>query len=157
MPIIPDVVVRQIQKSFKEGNLAGALTTLSFGLKVAVQLTPKNTPTRNADSLDIIQPEFSQKQMKGGIQINMMAESGSPKLDNRSPGFEGFMAQTLNGYELFTGTELGLSVLGATLPPDASVETQFNKEFAQGGTAPFVPVTRFDLSGYGALQFQRMG
>ncbi|NCR55360.1 MAG: hypothetical protein GPJ10_18855 [Microcystis aeruginosa L211-07] len=152
-PIIPDVVVRQIRESFTKGNQAAALTTLSFGLKAVVQLTPKNTPTRNADSFDIVQPTFPKRQMKGGVQINLMAESGNPKSDNRSPGFEGFMVQTLNGYELFTGTELGLSVLGATKAPDTSVETQFNKEFAQGGTAPFVPVTRFDLSGYGASNF----
>lgn len=152
-PIIPDIVVRQIRESFRQGEPALALTTLSFGLKAGIQLLPKNSPTRNADSLDILQPEFPQKQMKGGIQINMMAESGNPKSDSRSPGFEGFMAQTLNGYELFTGTELGLSVLGATFQPDASVETQFNKEFAIGGTDPFVPVTRFDLSGYGASNF----
>lgn len=152
-PIIPDVVVRQIRKSFTEGNPAAALTTLSFGLKAIVQLSPQNTATRNADSLDIVQPAFPQKKMKGGIQINLMAESGNPKFDSRSPGFEGFMAQTLNGYELFTGTELGLSVLGATLQPDASVETQFNKEFAASGSARMVPVTRFDLSGYGESNF----
>lgn len=152
-PIIPDVVVRQIRKGFTEGNPAVALTTLSFGLKAIVQLSPQNTAIRNADSLDIVQPSFPQKKMKGGIQINLMAESGNPKSDSRSPGFEGSMVQTLNGYELFTGTELGLSVLGATFQPDASVETQFNKEFAAGGSNPFVPVTRFDLSGYGASNF----
>jgi hypothetical protein len=152
-PIIPDVVVRQIQESFTLGNPAAALTTLSFGLKAVVRLTPQNTATRNADSLDIVQPAFPQKLMKGGIQINLMAEAGNPKFESRSPGFEGFMAQTLNGYELFTGTELGLSVLGATFQPDASVESQFNKEFASGGTAEMVPVSRFDLSGYGASNF----
>lgn len=152
-PIIPDVVVRQIRKSFTEGNHVVALTTLSFGLKAIVQLSPQNTISRNADSLDIVQPAFPQKKMLGGMQINLMAESGNPKSERRSPGFEGFMVQTLNGYELFTGTELGLSVLGATFQPDASVESQLNKEFAQGGTDPFVPVTRFDLSGYGASNF----
>lgn len=152
-PIIPDVVVRQIRENFIQGNQTAALTTLSFGLKAAISLLPQNSPARNADSLDILQPEFPQKMMKGGIQINLLAESGNPKSDSRSPGFEGFMAQTLNGYELFTGTELGLSVLGATLQPDASVETQFNNEFAPGGTAQIVPVTRFDLSGYGASNF----
>lgn len=152
-PIIPDVVVRQIKENFIQGKPTAALTTLSFGLKAGISLRPQNSPARNADSLDIIQPEFPQKKMKGGIQINLMAESGNPKSGNRSPGFEGFMTQTLNGYELFTGTELGLSVLGATFQPDASVETQFNKEFATGGTDPFVPVTRFDLSGYGASNF----
>ena len=152
-PIIPDIVVRQIRESFRQGNPAAALTTLSFGLKAVVRLSPKNSPDRNADSLDIVQPEFPKKRMKGGIQINMMAEAGNPQYARRSPGFEGLMAQTLNGYELFTGTELGLSVLGATLQPDASVETQFNKEFAPGGSNPFVPVTRFDLSGYGASNF----
>lgn len=152
-PIIPDVVVRNIQKSFTQGSPAAALTTLAFGLKAVVQLTPQNTATRNADSLAIFQPDFSQKKMKGGIQINMLAESGNHRAANRSPGFEGYMAQTLNGYELFTGTELGLSVLGATVQPDASVETQFNKEFFSGGTDPFVPVTRFDISGYGGSNF----
>lgn len=152
-PIIPNVVVRQIKESFAGGSPAAALTTLSFGLKAIVQLSPHNTAKRNADSLDIVQPAFPQKKMQGGIQINLLAESGKPKFESPSPGFEGFMVQTLNGYELFTGTELGLSVLGATLQPDASVETQFNKEFAPGGSNPFVPVTRFDLSGYGASNF----
>ena len=152
-PIIPDVVARNIRESFTQGNPAAALTTLSFGLKAVVRLTPQNTPTRNADALTIVQPAFPQKGMKGGIQLNLLAESGHPKFESRSPGFEGFMAQTLNGYELFTGTALGLSVLGATLQPEASVETQFNKEFSASGTAAMVPVTRFDLSGYGASNF----
>ena len=152
-PIIPDIVVSHIRESFNTGRPAVAMTTLSFGLKTIVSLQPLNTTSRNADSLNIVRPEFPQKLMKGGIQINLMAESGNPKFDSRSPGFEGFIAQTLNGYELFTGTELGLSVLGATLQSDASVETQFNKEFAPGGTNPYVPVTRFDLSGYGASNF----
>lgn len=152
-PIIPDVVVRQIQKSFAEGKPTAAMTTLSFGLRAIVQLTSQNTASRHADSLDIVQPEFPQNRMKGGIQINLMAESGNPLTTERSPGFEGFMVQTLNGYELFTGTELGLSVLGATLQPDSSVETLFNNEFAPGARNPFVPVTRFDLSGYGASNF----
>ena len=151
--IIPDVVVRQIKKSFTEGNPTAALTTLAFGLKAVVQLTPQNTASRNADSLELLQPEFPQKKLKGGLQINLLAESGNPKSDSRSPGFAGYMAQTLNGHELFTGTELGLSVLGATLQPDASVETQFNEEFAPGGSNPSVPVTRFDLCGYGASNF----
>lgn len=152
-PIIPDLVVRQIQKSFTEGKPAVALTTLSFGLKAALRLTPQNTAARNADSLALLQPEFPQREMKGGMQINLTAESGMPKAMDRSPGFEGFMVQTLNGYELFTGTELGLSVLGATFQPDASVETQFNNEFSISAKTPLVPVTRFDLSGYGASNF----
>lgn len=152
-PVIPDIVVHQIKDAFHKGEQAIALTTLSFGLKAGIALLPKNSSTRNADSLEVIQPEFPQKKMKGGIQINLRAESGSPKFESPSPGFEGLMVQTLNGYELFTGTELGLSVLGATFQPDASVETQFNNEFASDGSNPFVPVTRFDLSGYGASNF----
>jgi len=152
-PIIPDVVLNQIHDSFRTGSQAVALTTLSFGLKALVRLAPENTSERNADAMNIVQPSFPKKQMKGGIQINLMAESGSPKFDSRSPGFEGQMVQTLNGYELFTATELGLSVLGATKGTDGSVETQFNKEFSASGSNPFVPVTRFDLSGYGASNF----
>ena len=44
-------------------------------------------------------------------------------------------------------------MLGATFQSGASVESQFNKEFSTGGTKPFVPVTRIDLSGYGASNF----
>ena len=152
-PIIPEVVVRQVKDEFSKGKQALALTTLSFGLKAGLVLTPENTANRNADALNIVRPEFPNKNMKGGIQVNLMAESGIPKHESPSPGFEGLMVQTLNGYELFTGTELGLSVLGATLQSDASVESQFNAEFASGGSNPFVPVSRFDLSGYGASNF----
>ncbi len=152
-PIIPDVVARHIQKSFTEGSAATALTTLAFGLKAVMQLTPQGTGSRNADSLAIVQPEFSQKKLMGSMQIKMLAESGNPLSGTRSPGFEGFMAQTLNGYELFSATELGLSVLGATFQSDASVETLFNEEFSSDGSDPFVPVTRFDISGYGASNF----
>ncbi len=167
-PIIPEVVVRQIKDEFSKGKQAIALTTLSFGLKARLVLNPypvkeekviENgkekiiTPGRKPDSLDIVRPDFSNKKMKGGIQLNLMAESGTPFYKSPSPGFKGSMVQTLNGYELFKGTELGLSVLGATKQPDASVETQFNKEFAVGGSNPFVPVTRFDLSGYGGSNF----
>jgi hypothetical protein len=152
-PIMPEVVVRQIKDEYSKGKQAIALTTLSFGLKAGLTLTPTNTANRNADALNIVRPEFPNKNMKGGIQVNLMAESGIPKHESPSPGFQGLMVQTLNGYELFTGTELGLSVLGATLQSDASVESQFNAEFAPGGSNPFVPVTRFDLSGYGSSNF----
>jgi len=152
-PIIPEVVARQIDEEFSKGKQAVALTTLAFGLKAGFTLDPLNTVNRNADSLNIVRPEFPNKNMQGGIQFNLMAESGTPKFESPSPGFEGLMVQTLNGYELLTGTELGLSVLGATLQSDASVESQFNAEFSLGGSNPFVPVTRFDLSGYGASNF----
>lgn len=152
-PIIPEIVVKQIKDEFHKGEKVRVLTTLSFGLKADVYLSPVSSLDRNADSLDIVRPEFSNKKMRGGIQVNMMAESGRPNYESPSPRFAGFMVQTLNGYELFTGTELGLSVLGATLQSDASVESQFNAEFGSGGSNPFVPVTRFDLSGYGASNF----
>jgi len=172
LPIIPDIVVRQIKNCFAEGNLASVWTTLSFGLKAIVMLSPQNAEQRNADSLTIVQPVFPQKhasggilqspwqQMKGSIQISITAESGNPEANlplSPSPGFLGYMAQTLNGYELYTGTELALSVLGATKQSDASVETQFNAEFSKEGSKPFVPVTRFDLSGYGASNFSEWG
>lgn len=155
-PVIPDIVMRQIQNSFRDGQETIALTTLAFGLKAGFYLIPQNTEKRNADAIDIIRPDFSDKSLKGGIQVHLSAESGTPKHPSPSPGFEGIMVQTLNGYELSTGTELGLSVLGATFQPGASVETQFNNEFAfpsDPSQRTFVPVTRFDLSGYGASNF----
>ncbi|WP_340201936.1 hypothetical protein [Ascidiimonas sp. W6] len=152
-PIIPDIVAQQIRDSFDSGHEALALTTLAFGLKVAMNLTPQEAVNRNADAIDFIQPSFPDKKMTGGIQVQLSAEAGNPKNTSPSPGFKGLMAQSLNGYELSTGTPLGLSVLGATLQSDASVETQFNKEFSGSGTNPFVPVTRFDISGYGGSNY----
>jgi hypothetical protein len=152
-PAIPDVVVKHIKERFDEGSEAAAITTLSFGLKAALRLTPVDSSSRNRDSLECLQPQFPDKDMKGGIQIKMTAESGHAHNADKSPGFQGSMAQTLNGYDLLTGTELGLSVLGATLQPEGSVESQFNEEFAQGAATPFVPVTRFDIAGYGASNF----
>lgn len=152
-PVIPDIVARQIRDSFDNGNQAFALTTLSFGLKAAMFLSPRDAAQRNADDIDFIQPSFPDNKMTGGIQVKLSAESGNPKHASPSPGFNGLMAQSLNGHDLSTGTPLGLSVLGATLQSDASVETQFNKEFSGIGTNPFVPVTRFDISGYGGSNY----
>ncbi|MDF1699265.1 MAG: hypothetical protein P1U56_25645, partial [Saprospiraceae bacterium] len=152
-PIIPDLLIHQIKDSFVAGEDALALTTLSFGLKAGFTLKSSESARRNADAIEFVQPVFDQKKMKGGIQFSLKAEGGNPKFNSPSPGFEGIMVQTLNGYELFTGTPLGISVLGATKQPQASVERRFNAEFGPDARIPFVPVTRFDLSGYGASNF----
>lgn len=152
-PVVPKIVADEIQSNFEAGAPAAVLTTLSFGLKAVLGLSPVDSASRHADSMEQVQPSFEERQLRGGRQIKLLAESGSPVKTERSPGFPGFTTQTLNGYELLTGTPLGLSVLGATVQSPASVESQFNDEFSVSGTEPFVPVTRFDLSGYGASNF----
>ena len=57
----------------------------------------------------------------------------------------------LNGVDLYSGTPLNISVLGATAGSAGSVESLFNNEFAN--LRPRVPVTRYDVSGYGASTF----
>ncbi|GAB5417587.1 MAG: hypothetical protein Crog4KO_08600 [Crocinitomicaceae bacterium] len=153
LPIIPDVVTQQITDSFNTGNEVLAMTTLSFGLRSLMQLLPSNSATRNADGMEIIRPDFASKNMKGGIQLLLSAEDGNPKSDARSPGFEGFTVQTLNGRDLYSGDDLAISVLGSTSQPAASVESFFNNQFSVGKPTQFVPVTRFDLSGYGGSNF----
>lgn len=153
VPMIPEVVVKSLVKDFQSGTPAAMMTTLPFGLKAAVTLRTSSQGSRSPDSLEITRPEFIDQGVRGGVQLTMKAESGAQHPNAQSAYFDGATVQLLNGVDIETGAALGISVLGGTNQPASTVESFFNNEFSPGGALPRVPVTRFDISGYGGSNF----
>lgn len=150
---IPDLALETMVDEFGNGRGMGMVTTLPFGLKAGLMLQPTDQLARRADTAAFTAPTFDEsgEALAGGLQLTLRAEGGIERPGRESPSFQGAAAQLLNGVDLATGAPLGISVLGETLTPAASVETMFNNEFA--GANPRVPLTRYDVSGYGGTTF----
>lgn len=159
VPIAPIPVINKILNSYQQGNPAAVLFTLPFGMK-AVATLPK--PSRIGPlpvprpGLAMLQPEFTDQNLTGGRQVSMTAARplfeilGSPAA---SPSLPGATVQLRNLIDPNLNP-LDVSILGNPVDPI------FNGTFAPpgsdpdgGGKFPAVPVTRMDLSGYGASMF----
>lgn len=151
-PVIPEPLLTTTKEVFDGGDNVVFRTTLPFGLITVVDLQPKDNGPRRADSYEITQPDFPAGTTKGGLQITAKAEGGLEKPGEISPYFEGATRQLINGVDLASGAPLGLSVLSGTGDPAGDVETIFNNDMTAN---PKVPVTRFDLSGYGGSNFSK--
>lgn len=153
VPIAPIPVVNEILNSYNAGNSAALLFTLPFGMK-AVATLPKATPRIGPlpvprPGLTMLQPSFTAQNLESGRQVSMTAArplfevlgSGSPTL----PGATVQLRNLINTSQ----TPLDLSILGNAVDPI------FNGTFAPApvGAHPAVPVTRMDISGYGANMF----
>jgi len=149
-PAIPEDVLEGTRDAFADGKDVTFRTTLPFGLITVVRVNPNDTAGRKADRYELTRPDFPGDNARGGLQITAHAEGGRTDEGGISPMFAGQTRQLINGVDLATGTPLGLSVLGSTGDPAGSVETVFNNDMSSN---PKVPVTRFDLSGYGGSNF----
>jgi hypothetical protein len=150
VPAIPEDTLRGTFEAYSDGTPVAFRTTLPFGLVAAVQLEPNQAGPRKPDTYELVRPEFPSVNSVGGYHVTAQAEGGRPDLGGVSPMFAGRMRQLINGVDLASGTPLGLSVLGSTADPGGSVETVFNNDMTANAR---VPVTRFDLSGYGGSNF----
>ncbi|MCA9593853.1 MAG: hypothetical protein KC776_11100 [Myxococcales bacterium] len=149
-PVFPDGALKGNYDAFGDGTSVGLRTTLPFGLVTVAIVSPTPSSSRPADLLQLTRPEFPAENVTGGRQVTAIAEGGRDAAGGVSPVFRGVMRQLINGVDLASGAPLGLSVLGSTADPGGSVETVFNNDM---GANPRVPVTRFDISGYGASNF----
>ncbi|MEM8962291.1 MAG: hypothetical protein AAGD38_12480, partial [Acidobacteriota bacterium] len=147
VPVAPRPVVEQIVAEHAS-QPAGAMFTLPFGMKAAAMLRRQGGGRTAALTLD--RPVSTDGELTGGMQLSMRATGF---VGSESPGFDGATYQTRNGVDPVTRAPLGISVLWASANPASSAETIFNNEMGPGGTDPRVPVTRLDISGYGASMF----
>lgn len=127
-----------------------ALFTLPFGIKALALLRKQyesdNPIRRGADVL--YEPKKFSEGVKGAMQLRLNA--GAPYIDVESDTFMGSTIQINNVLEL-DGSARGNSTLGTI------VTEVFNNEFLLQPFNPIrqrgVPLTRIDLSGYGASTF----
>jgi hypothetical protein len=140
---------RKNDKNFR----AFSFFTLPFGMKAAALLTENyrfNNVDRQGGNLSGNKYSF-EEQLQSALQLRM--DAGTPLRDGDSHMFMGTTVQVNNILD-FLGNATGNSTLGG------SVTEIFNREFFYDSNYPFelykqrgVPVTRMDLSGYGANMF----
>lgn len=135
-----------------ENFAALTLMTLPFGLKALALMQNQhdftdengNSSSRKGTELRLNAEEFAQ-QLRGGLQLQLNA--GEAYIMGESPMFVGNTVQLNNVLDL-AGNSQGDSTLGRT------VTEIFNNEFFdQPMQQRGVPLTRIDLSGYGASSF----
>ena len=151
VPIAPIPVLNQIVSSYQAGSTAAALFTLPFGMKAVAKLpAPVHTfpiPTARP-SMSFNQPSFTPQNLTGSLQVNLSAARPLFGLPNSpSPTLPGATVQLRNLINPSGLAPFDLSILGANVDPT------FNTQFNPGQPGASVPVTRIDLSGYGASMF----
>jgi hypothetical protein len=122
--------------------------TLPFGIKAVAELQKHGSGSPFAGPfMSDIRPDFTAIGLKGGIQLRFEAATSlhaSPGLNPESPSFPG-LAQQLHNARFF-----GSPIAETVLTP---IDDTFNSNFGTTALHPRVPVTRFDLSGYGESIF----
>jgi hypothetical protein len=122
---------------------AVAAVSFPFGIRAVALLQPPSRVALFGSALDLHRPGFSAASVTGGHQLRATAPRRvlGPGLN---PSFPGATVQLSNG--LHNGVAVGLS------PIDPLTDI-FNGDFAPGGVEPQVPVSRFEIAGYGESVF----
>lgn len=154
VPTIPGLTLDGLVNAHQGGDAVTVFTTLPFGMAALMQLRPQQGDGNPADGMAYVRPAFAdpdRSPLLGAMQVSLTPGATRPRKEAESPSFEGIAIQTRNGVFLSTGRPMDISVLGATAGGDGDVESTFNGEFATGN--PCVPLTRYDICGYGASTF----
>ncbi len=151
---LTDYLVRNFEKH-PDDFKAFSFMTLPFGLKALAVLqehysyTDENGSTTTRKGTDMLNnSEEFKDEVKGALQLQLNA--GEAFIDGESDMFIGSTIQLNNVLDL-TGTSNGDSTLGRTVTEifnDEFLFEPFNLKRQRG-----VPLTRIDLSGYGASTF----
>jgi hypothetical protein len=153
VPIAPIPVCDSLVDAYDKepDNITLASFTLPFGIRSLAYLYKTNAKQQGSDkekpSIRFNAPEFD-NDLKGGIQLKLSAGSGPN--DDESNMFSGFTLQMNNVLDL-NGQPTDTTTLGE------DVAFIFNGDFFNPLTnmddQRGVPVTRIDVSGYGASTF----
>jgi hypothetical protein len=154
VPTIPELTLDGLVNAHQGGDGVTVFTTLPFGMAALMQLRPQQGDGGPVDGMAYVQPAFAdpdRSPLLGAMQVSLTPGATRLRKEAESPSFEGMAVQTRNGVLLSTGSPMDISVLGATAGGPGDVESTFNSEFATGN--PCVPLTRYDICGYGASSF----
>ena len=148
VPIAPIPVCDMLVDAYEKepGNLTAAYFTLPFGIRSLAYLY-KTNPKEPKPALAFNAPSFD-NDLKGGIQLKLTAGAGLNAKESNL--FRGFTLQVNNVVDL-NGKKTDTTTLGG------DVSAIFNQDFFLAPTdldkQRGVPLTRIDLSGYGASTF----
>jgi hypothetical protein len=146
VPIAPLPLCDALVDSYahESGNLTGAYVTLPFGLRSLAFLYRTNKSQADKPGLDFVAPQFDSG-LTGGLQLKLTAGSGFNPFEDDL--FRGFTMQVDNVLDLF-GNDTRTTTLGE------DVAKIFNRNFSTAAGSlddqSGLPVTRLDVSGYGA-------
>ena len=149
VPVAPIPLCDWLVTAYKEepDNLTTAYFTLPFGIRALAYLYKTNALQSQKPSIEFNGPSFDDG-VEGGMQLKLTAGSGFNAKEGNL--FRGFTLQ-LNNVLNHDGTRTDTTTLGE------DVAKIFNQEFF--GVFPTldtqrgVPLTRIDVSGYGASTF----
>jgi hypothetical protein len=154
VPVTPRAAIDSMLNTYHSTQVSSV--SIRFGLPFAIvafaQLSKPAFPVTPVPGINQVQPNFQDSNMSGGDQISFRAARSrliSP-LPSRSPSFSGFTNQFLTA--LTDGQNIGDSAIGMSVDGTSHFNTDFNDKFGSA-TTPFVPVVRYDLSGFGASTF----
>ncbi len=148
VPVAPIPVCDMLVDAYEKepGNVTAAYFTLPFGLRSLAYLY-KTSPNKPKPALGFNAPSFD-NDLTGGIQLKLTAGAGFNNKENNL--FRGYTLQMNNVLDL-NGKKTDATTLGE------DVSFVFNQEFCLPPTKldnqRGVPLTRIDVSGYGASTF----
>lgn len=150
VPVAPLPATAEVLAYYnKAANQKAAITLntpLPFGMFALAELTKIHDLLFVSPGVTLNQPVFPAA-FTGGLQLAFFAGGVLFNLPNStSRSFTGVTVQTRNGYDSSMPAVVD-SVLGN------EVDLIFNAEFSFTGSAQKVPVSRIDISGYGASLF----
>ena len=149
VPIAPIPVCDMLVNAYEKevSNLTTAYFTLPFGIRSLAYLYKTNPLQETKPKLEFNTPSFD-NDLKGGIQLKLAAGTGFNEMESNL--FRGFTLQVNNVLDL-AGKQTDATTLGE------DISFIFNQDFFQTPTnldeQRGVPLTRIDLSGYGASTF----
>jgi hypothetical protein len=150
VPVTPRSAIDSMLNTYHSNHASNVY--VRFGLPFAIvafaQLSRLALPHHPIPSINQIQPNFKGSNMVGGDQIAFAAARPFLIRPNptQSPSLPGYTRQFFTA--LTDGTNTSDSAIGMSVDSTSFINTDFNNKF--GGSNPFVPVTRYDLSGFGA-------
>ena len=147
--VAPNPALDQLLTDYNAASRVGAVALLTFpyGIRALARLNHPTRPRgllRAGANVDEHRPGFAAQGVTGGRQVRVEAVKGLLGFFGSDPSLPGGSVQLSNA--LHNGVPTGLS-------PIDPITDIYNDEFKPSGNRPQVPVTRWELSGYGESLF----